>query len=428
MTVKTFLRASAARLLTSESLLSTRRFLTEAGRRVSRKRHQLVYFHRVDDPYCQLMVQSLPMLQERFDIDIIPKVIERLPANMYPDPQRYEAYSILDASRLAHLYGLGFPDGARVPDRLGVGMASMHLAAQESHPDFFAMAADLGAAVWRQDIPRIRNSCAVADMDDTKIRANEALLRQLGHYTSGSVFYGGEFYVGLDRLDHLERRLNSLGAGDGEVHFELARLWRYQLDELDRSIAGRTVEMYFSIRSPYSYIALHQAAELAEKTSITLRLKPVLPMVMRGLPVPAAKRWYILQDAAREARIENIPFGFAVDPLGLATERAMAVGFRLMEEGRGLPFFLSFMQAVWAEGVDGTTDKGLAYALREVGEDQSWISNTMDDDLWRARAEANRQEMLSLGSWGVPTFRVGPLVTWGQDRLWAVVEALKSAP
>ena len=28
------------------------------------------------------------------------------------------------------------------------------------------------------------------------------------------------------------------------------------------------------------------------------------------------------------------------------------------------------------------------------------------------------------GLWGVPSFRVGDLAVWGQDRLWAVQEAL----
>jgi 2-hydroxychromene-2-carboxylate isomerase len=42
-------------------------------------------------------------------------------------------------------------------------------------------------------------------------------------------------------------------------------------------------------------------------------------------------------------------------------------------------------------------------------------------------AEANRLEMLGLGLWGVPSFRVGNLPGhWGQDRLWAVEEDLIS--
>ncbi len=172
-------------------------------------------------------------------------------------------------------------------------------------------------------------------------------------------------------------------------------------------------------------IPMRQRVQIMER-AWRWKKEHVLPMVMRGLPVPRVKRQYIMMDATREARLEQIPFGRIVDPLGLATERAMAIGFRLIEEGRGLPFFLSFMQAVWSEGIDGTEDKGLAYALKEVGEDEDWVNHPMPDDLWRARAETNRQEMMALGSWGVPTFRVGNMVTWGQDRIWTVLEALRA--
>ncbi|MDX1669431.1 MAG: DsbA family protein, partial [Limnobacter sp.] len=46
------------------------------------------------------------------------------------------------------------------------------------------------------------------------------------------------------------------------------------------------------------------------------------------------------------------------------------------------------------------------------------------DEAWKQQAEANREELFSLGLWGVPCFRVGDEVFWGQDRLWAVYEAL----
>jgi len=36
--------------------------------------------------------------------------------------------------------------------------------------------------------------------------------------------------------------------------------------------------------------------------------------------------------------------------------------------------------------------------------------------------------VLGLGLWGVPSFRVGDTAVWGQDRLWAVQQALLQAP
>lgn len=418
--------AAVSGWLTAESRLSLMRARAEIGRRLARRGHELLYFHRVDDPYCQLMVQALPDLQARFDVTIRPRVVERLPANMYPDPQRYEAYSILDATRLARLYGLGFPSSAMVPDRLAVGMANRYLASLENDSSFFAVAEEVGAALWRQDMAEVRKLCVVADMGDERLAQNEKLLRTLGHYASGTVYYAGEFYPGLDRLDHLERRLNRLGAGDSEVHFELTRLWRYRLETMEKSVSGKAVDFYFSVRSPYSYLGLNLAAELAARSGIRLRLRPVLPMLMRGMKVPAAKGRYILFDAAREARVEAIPFGRIVDPLGEATRRAMALGFAAAEEGQELAFFQAFTRGVWAEGIDGTSEKGIARILENAGLDRRLAARAKGPaTAWEERAEKNRQDMLMAGSWGVPTFRVGATTLWGQDRLWAVIDALK---
>lgn len=425
MSAATYLKSGVAAWLTSETRLNLSRARAEVARRLARRGRELLYFHRTDDPYCQLMVQALPDLAERFDINIRPLVIERLPANMYPDPARFEAYSILDATRMARLYGLGFPSNAMVPDRLSVGMANRHLVSLQDDPSFFAVAEEVGEALWRNDYKTVRSVCVAADIDETTLEKNEKLLITLGHYASATVFHEGEFYLGLDRLDHLERRLNAARIGDGEVHFELTRLWRYGLQNLEKSLSGRQVELFFSVRSPYSYLGLHLASELADKTGIRLKLKPVLPMMMRGMKVPPAKARYILLDTAREARAEKIPFGRIVDPLGEATERAMAIGFSLAESGDDLAFFKAFTKGVWSEGIDGTSGDGLAEIMEKAGLGRARLRDAFDDASWRPMAEKNRQMLLMSGAWGVPTFRVGTETLWGQDRLWAVVDTLK---
>ena len=409
------------------------RAMAEVSRRARRSGHVIQYFHRADDPYCQLMVQVLPEIASRFDVAIEPKVVERLPANMYPDPARYEAYSIIDASRLARLYGLGFTVDATVPDRLAVGMANRFLASKQGDPDFFLIAEELGAALWRKDLSFVHKKCAVADMGDQILSQNEALLKTLGHYASATLHYGGELYVGVDRLDHLERRLNSLGLGDGEVVYEVHRLWRYGLEGLERSVVGTSVEVFFSVRSPYSHVGLQLIGEFAQKTGVQLEIKPVLPMLMRGMKVPLAKGRYILFDTSREARLEGVPFGRICDPLGVATWRAMEIGFALLEaEANGelgqksaFNFFRSFTLGVWSQGIDGTTDAGLRQILENAGLEPVWIQRALSREEAGKRAERNREEMFRHGSWGVPTFRAGGETFWGQDRMWAIVEALK---
>ena len=85
------------------------------------------------------------------------------------------------------------------------------------------------------------------------------------------------------------------------------------------------------------------------------------------------------------------------------------------------------MQGVWAEGVDAGSDRGLRRLAERAG--LAWdgvrdaLADPALDSSWRGSAEANRAEMASMGLWGVPSFRVGTLAVWGQDRLWAVPQA-----
>ena len=44
------------------------------------------------------------------------------------------------------------------------------------------------------------------------VTASNALRQKLGHYLGATFFYAGEWYWGIDRLHHLERRLQDLGA------------------------------------------------------------------------------------------------------------------------------------------------------------------------------------------------------------------------
>lgn len=432
MSLSTVLRASIASWLTSSARLNLQRTLAEFSRKIRRQPHIIHYFHRADDPYCQLMVQVLPDIASRFAVEIQPLVVEQLPANMYPDPERYEAYSIIDAVRLARLYGLGFIEDAVVPDRLAVGMVNRYLASKQQDPQFFQIAEELGAALWRRDLDTIRRTCGLADLGDAQLATNQKFLRDIGHYASASLHYAGEFYIGIDRLDHLEHRLNRLGVGDDEVEFEVHRLWRYELENLERSVTDQSVEVYFSVRSPYSYVGLQLIHDMAQKTGVRVELKPILPMLMRGMKVPPAKGRYILFDTAREALLENVDFGHICDPLGEATWRAMQIGFALMDDetkggkpGQAFEFFKAFTKGVWAQGIDGTSDRGLGKILTNAGLSDAWTAKALDRAATERKAEANRQEMFRHGSWGVPTFRAGGETFWGQDRMWAIVDALK---
>ena len=55
---------------------------------------------------------------------------------------------------------------------------------------------------------------------------------------------------------------------------------------------------------------------MAEETGVELVVRPVLPMVMRGVPVTRQKGLYIFTDTAREALDAGVTFGQFYDPVG----------------------------------------------------------------------------------------------------------------
>jgi 2-hydroxychromene-2-carboxylate isomerase len=191
-----------------------------------------------------------------------------------------------------------------------------------------------------------------------------------------------------------------------------------------QTASAPTIDFFFSLRSPYSAIVMPRVFALARAQGAPVRLRFVLPMVMRGLAVPASKRRYISLDAAREARLHRIPFGRLNDPVGRPTERGLALIPFAHTQGRAEAYLLAFMQGVWSEGLDAGSDKGLRAIVEAAGLPWAEAREALADERWREIAERNRQALLDLGLWGVPSFHVAGASTWGQDRLWQVREAL----
>jgi 2-hydroxychromene-2-carboxylate isomerase len=52
--------------------------------------------------------------------------------------------------------------------------------------------------------------------------------------------------------------------------------------------------------------------------------------------------------------------------------------------------------------------------------------DALGDPGWRAEAERDRMALFERGLWGVPSFAVGDVAAWGQDRLWTIRDALRA--
>jgi len=352
-------RSFASQLITSRRVRSAVRRWHFAKRTLSRKPRELLVFLEPGEAYSSLLADIVPALASHYGVSWQALKVGPPDKSAAPEPELLAGFADRDADALRAIYEIS-----------------------------------------KTDAP------IVAEGDPL---ANAERRQSLGHYASGMIWFEGEWFWGIDRIHHLERRL---GAKENELIYP-------PIAEPDANKGG-AFEMFFSLRSPYSYLAMMRAPDLAERWGATLTLRPILPMVMRALPVPQEKRLYIVRDCKREADRLGIPFGKIEDPIGAGVERGLAILNHAIPDGRGVKFAQSFYRGVWSEGLNAATDSGLRKMVERAGLDWSYAQDAIDDESWRNAVEANRQELFGRGLWGVPSFSVGERSTFGQDRLWQV--------
>jgi 2-hydroxychromene-2-carboxylate isomerase len=254
------------------------------------------------------------------------------------------------------------------------------------------------------------------------LEANYDALERAGHYQPGMLHYGGDWYWGIDRLCHLETRLQREGL-EGSL-----RLLAEPSSHLASAIPlppkePLQLDLFFSFRSPYSYVVLPQLIALRDRYGVDVRVRPVLPMVMRGLEVPKAKRLYIALDTKREADRLGIPFGHVCDPLGRGIGYCMALFFQCIEGSADeLERVHSIAKGIWAEARDVAHLPDLIHLAGRAGIAEADVRGAIEDGTWKEKAQANRDTLTALGLWGVPSLQIGGYATWGQDRI-ALLEA-----
>jgi 2-hydroxychromene-2-carboxylate isomerase len=421
-----FITKALTAALTSPARRNAMRALRAAHRRLTAQPATIHYFHDPADPYSHLTAQLIAALATRYRINLTPHLVPPPDKAAAPDAARLTDWSLRDAPVLAEAYDLQFPPSPTLPSTAALEAHTTILAAALGTGDFIDTALRAGADLWSGNPSPLPS--APPGQTQSILEQGAALRRKLGHYLGATFYFEGEWYWGIDRLHHLEARLTAQGLDNTPARPRIAPARDVTLANEAGAATGNVLQFFLSFRSPYTYISVARARALAAHYGAELRLRYVLPMVMRGLPVPATKRLYITLDTKREAERLNLPFGTIADPVGPGVERGLAVLQHAIATNRGPEFCQSFLQGVFAEGIDAATDAGLQKLAARANISPAEVTAALADTAWRTVAEQNRQEMLEAGLWGVPCFRVdrGPMV-WGQDRLWVIEKELAQA-
>ena len=433
----------------------------ELVRRLRRAPHEIELFHQVDDPYSQLALEAIPRLAERYAVRFRFHLVSPTDRRNAPEPERLAAWARRDCAAVAPHYGLPFPRDARPPDPDAVRDTTRWLAARLERSDFVSDAIAAGRALWSQEREtapirtrmeeELRSGRGASQAEAARLLAEgDALRAKRRHYSGGMFWYAGDWYWGVDRLYHLERRLSTLGAaraahapqgpadgGDANARGSAPCFSRPPLDPGPIRDDGRLVlEIFPSLRSPYTAMIFEKSLALAREAGVPVALRPVMPMVMRGVPAPAAKGIYIMLDAKREADALGVPFGNMYDPIGQAVLRGFSLWPFARSRGREAEYIAAFLRAAFVEGRPTGTDAGLRRVVESAGLSWNDALPYVDSTDCLALLEANRRVLYDeLGLWGVPSYRLrGPgsgaarepdLCVWGQDRLWLVAAEIR---
>ncbi|GAA5317473.1 MAG: 2-hydroxychromene-2-carboxylate isomerase [Candidatus Pelagadaptatus aseana] len=196
------------------------------------------------------------------------------------------------------------------------------------------------------------------------------------------------------------------------------------------------VDVYWSFRSPYSYLVTPDLLRLREDYDVEVKLRPVLPIAVRAKEtlfddVEGQKKvGYILMDAARRAEFLGMPIAFpSPDPVVQDLQtftvakdqpyiyRLVSLGVEAERQGKGIDLAYQVSHLVWGGEPGWDQGQRLADAVAAAGLDLAEMEASLQQYDPLAEVDKNQAALEASGHWGVPTMVVNGEPFFGQDRI-----------
>lgn len=194
---------------------------------------------------------------------------------------------------------------------------------------------------------------------------------------------------------------------------------------------SKTVEFYFDLGSPATYLAYTQLPKICEQTDSQLIYIPILlggVFKATGNASPAtipAKGRYMFQDLDRYAKRYGVPLKFNPNfPINTLMLMRAVTGMQLRHPGRFQAFIDCLFHALWVEGRSLDDLATVASVLTQNGFDPNAVLALTADEEVKAALKDNTEKAVQRGVFGAPSMFVDNQLFFGQDRLDFVLEAL----
>ena len=197
-----------------------------------------------------------------------------------------------------------------------------------------------------------------------------------------------------------------------------------------------TYDLYWSFRSPYSYLIMPRLVALEAAFDVHASVKPVYPLAVRTPEFFESRDplWfsYFAIDINREAAFLGMPLRWPrPDPVLMDfttrtypkdqphIHRLTQLGVAAAEAGRGLDFLDEVSRVIWSGTVDNWHEgEHLANAAARAGLDPLALFETVDNESARLDevVEQNQIDQRQAGHYGVPMLMFNGEPFFGQDR------------
>lgn len=194
----------------------------------------------------------------------------------------------------------------------------------------------------------------------------------------------------------------------------------------------KTVDFFFDLGSPASYLAWTQLPELCARQGATLRYRPMLlggvfQATGNASPVMVpAKGRYMFTDLARFATRYGVQFGLPPGfPVNTLTLMRGAVGTQLRSPERFEALLGVLFNGLFVQRRNLGDSAVLDDTLSQGGFDPKAFRALAADEEVKAALRHATEEAVARGVFGAPTCFIGDEMFFGQDRLDFVEEVLR---
>ncbi len=196
------------------------------------------------------------------------------------------------------------------------------------------------------------------------------------------------------------------------------------------------IDVYWSFRSPYSYLSTPDLQKLEQDYNVDINLRVVFPIAIRAAEslFDASNRkpaMYIVMDSMRRAQFLGMPMHFPPRPdpvtqdyqtLKVAEDqpliyRLAKLGVEAQRRKKGLAFAKEVSHLVYSGTENWDQGDHLMKAAAAAGLDLASMDAAIETGDHLDEIERNHEGLEKAGHWGVPTMVFKGEPFFGQDRI-----------